>query len=531
MIADGRAVPDGSVLQADVCVIGAGAAGIAVARALAEDPTRAIVVLEGGGLAADPADQALYQGPVVGEPMWNYGYAKRLDEVRVRVLGGTTHHWGGFTRPYLGIELEDRPWQPVGGWPLWADDLATWYPAAQALMRLGPYDYDPASWLATLGQTDPLRAGPDLTLAITQKRATDFGFVYRNALANASGIDLFHHANVVNLSATPGGDHVGAVEVATLTGTAFTVEASAVVLACGGIENARLLLASDDVVPAGLGNGHDQVGRWYADHFLAFGGFVASTRPLAELALLQTGGAVRTADDGGEYRVLGMVNVSDDALRREGLPGLHLETLAAEPALGPAQTVGVTDDQVAELLGPTDAVRSIIGFTAFLEPVLDPDSRVRLASQLDALGRPQAELDWRHGAADQDHLRRGLALVGRAMGQFGFGRLQHAGGWLTIGAPTTGGLEGALTAFTVTAEGQVPEAVPMGTTFHHMCTTRMDPDPTQGVVDVDCRVHGVDNLWVAGSSVFPTAPGFFPTLTILALALRLADHLDAEVLT
>lgn len=528
---DGRSVPSGTVLQADVCVIGGGAAGITIARTLA-GTSRTVIVLEGGDTVRDSAEQAFADGDASGEPIRSYDKVIGVIDTRVRNLGGSTRAWGGFARPLMGLELEDRSCQPVGGWPLWAAELATWYPQAHDLIGLGPFDYDAASWLARLGASLDLPLGPELALTIAQKRYRNFGTYYQADLAAASNVTVYLHSAVTNLNAAPAGAHVSSAQVGTLAGSGFTVEAPAFVLAGGGIENPRLLLASNDVVPAGLGNAHDRVGRYYADHFLAFGGFLASPHPAASLGVIQLGGNSWPTTDGGSVKILGLLALSEDTLRREDLPGVHLETIVADPTLGPNQATGITDDVIGELFAATGAgFGSIVAFNTFVEPILDPDSRIMLSTRTDPLGRPLADVHWRYGPADQANLLRALELLGRSLAQVGAGRIQHAGGWLTYGTPTGGtGLDAYLTRITVTPDGDVPELVPMSTTFHHMCTTRMDPDPSKGVVDIDCRVHGIDNLWIAGSSVFPTAPGYYPTITLLALALRLADHLHTEVL-
>jgi choline dehydrogenase-like flavoprotein len=148
-----------------------------------------------------------------------------------------------------------------------------------------------------------------------------------------------------------------------------------------------------------------------------------------------------------------------------------------------------------------------IGVVTRIEQAPNPDSRVVLVRDRDQLGVHRAALDWRLSDVDRENVRRTLEIFGAEIGAAGIGRLKILHGENETGWPDD--LDG----------GQ-----------HHMGTTRMSDDPKQGVVDSDCRVHGMSNLFVAGSSVFPTPGGATPTLLLVALALRLADHLKGMIL-
>jgi choline dehydrogenase-like flavoprotein len=146
-----------------------------------------------------------------------------------------------------------------------------------------------------------------------------------------------------------------------------------------------------------------------------------------------------------------------------------------------------------------------IDVTTRIDPAPNPASRITLSDERDALGQRRAQLDWRLDSLDKHSVNRTLEIMGAALGRAGLGRLQ-----IVSDDDTTW-----------------PEDIRGG--WHHMGTTRMSDDPKQGVVDKHCQVHGISNLFVAGSSVFPTAGSGTPTMTLVSLALRLADRIKERM--
>jgi choline dehydrogenase-like flavoprotein len=187
-----------------------------------------------------------------------------------------------------------------------------------------------------------------------------------------------------------------------------------------------------------------------------------------------------------------------------------------------------TTGAVGALLGhQSDAPGSAVYLQALAEQELDPDSRVGLGSATDALGMRRVQLDWRYSAADRARALDGLRTIAEAAGETGWGRMQLLPGGVHADA-VDNLVQGQYLSIYRAAPSEVDlDNFPVGVGFHHMCTTRMTDDPSEGVVDADCRMHEVDNLWVAGSSVFATPGVATPTYTIVALAVRLADHLKA----
>ncbi|MCZ7536521.1 MAG: hypothetical protein M5T61_11855 [Acidimicrobiia bacterium] len=269
-------VPAGSVLRADICIAGGGAAGITLAREL-RGSGASVILLESGGFDPDPDDQALYTARSSGD---------RYDPLatRLRYLGGATNHWSGWCRPIDPLHFEPRGWIANSGWPISRSDLDPYYARAAKVCELPPSFGDSTAgdrgdnegvdrWFQSLFEDD----------AITSTEywfspPTRFGSRYRDDLELSSETTAYLRANLVNVANSDG--RVTQFEVATLDGNNFAVEAGAYVIALGGIENARMLLASRDSSPAGLGNDGGLVGRYFMDHFDQTMGTMLLTSPI-----------------------------------------------------------------------------------------------------------------------------------------------------------------------------------------------------------------------------------------------------------
>ncbi len=531
MFNDARQVPAGTTLEADLCIVGAGAAGITLAHRLRDSGHR-ILLLESGGMEFEQPTQALYAGESRGVQ------GEALDATRLRFFGGSTNHWGGWCRP---LEAGDfRPPDPgdLRRWPIGRDELAPYYIAAQTLCQLGPADYDDLPpWLDGSGlaalPTDPAR----LCTALFQvSPPTRFGPVYGPALEGARGLAMWLHANVLEVQTNAEATRVTGLRVRALEGAEFAVRARFYVLATGGLENARLLLLSNAAQPAGLGNGHDVVGRYFMDHpWLEDCGFIALTQPAADLRLYFDETPARgttifgTLAAGTPEAGIGGFRVVMRPVRRvvEGVDAL--KSIAGD--VGALRLPRRFWGNLGRVLSDYDAVidagyKTLFGTRKSLfgspepgaGPVLgavldvnveqfpDPGNRVTLSHAHDALGQPRLALEWRPGEAEKRTMRRAVELVGQEFGRLGLGRLRARP--LPDGAAW-------------------PEAL-IGSR-HHMGATRMSASPRTGVVDAECRVHGVTNLYIAGSSVFASSGFANPTLTIVALALRLGDRLAGEL--
>jgi choline dehydrogenase-like flavoprotein len=530
MFIDARSVAPNTTVETGVCIVGAGAAGISLAMSLRNDGFP-VALLESGGFDFDEATQALYVGEMVGVP--NYP----LQNSRLRWFGGTTNHWAGTCRPLEAIDFEPRAAIPLSGWPLRRADLLPYYYQAQGLCQLGPFEYDPQSWRQFVGQIDQKLDPARLTTAVFQRSPpTRFGEVYRDALRQAQSVTVYLNANVVDLQANPTASAVDQLKVACLGGTTFTVRPKIVVLAMGGIENARILLLSNGVQPAGLGNTHDLVGRYFMDQpYFPWAGVARFAAPgllLPHIArpgetafgTLASTEASQAASGGGAtcgfqilpqdlYRVVEGVDslkTLEEALSHFSLPSHlweHLGNILRDSdviadSAWRTLTGRTTSPFASETKpGPVAGARLDI----LVEHTPNPDSRVLLSHERDALGQNRIALDWRLGDIERRTYQRAQESVALEFGRLGIGRVH--------GKPLP--------------DNAWPDTI-LGTN-HHSGTTRMSDDPKTGVVDANCRVHGLGNLYAAGSSVFPTVGYANPTLTIVALALRLADELRRQM--
>jgi choline dehydrogenase-like flavoprotein len=523
---DGRSVPTGEEIQSDVCIIGAGPAGITLALEWITAGFR-VCLLESGGRKLERSVQRLSDGASVGYPYF------RLSRARGRAFGGTSCRWeldvergeeGWNTRPLDALDFEARAEIPHSGWPFGRAELEPYYVRAQAISRLGPYRYSPEAWEeGAVARRLPLDDSQVVTSIFLYGRKT-FGD-HLEQLVRADRVSVFLHATATELVTDEGTKQVSRVTVVGGLSRRFSVAAKIYVVAAGGIENARLLLLSNGAHAAGLGNENNLVGRFFMERPTVRTGILTpSEASLLERVRLYAVHNVRGA------RVRAALSVSEAMLRKEGLLNstfflwpTHrafasdgIRSLVAlyravdrrprpAPLTRHARMVAANLDDVART-AYRDVIRrgarrnDVLLLRAQAEQAPNPDSRVMLDERRDGLGLRQVRLDWRLSELDLRSIRRAQEILDVAFGAAGLGRLEHKLG-----------------------EEDPPALVAGG--YHHMGTTRMHRDPKRGVVDEHCRVHALSNLYIAGSSVFPTSGYANPTLTIVALAVRLGDHI------
>lgn len=520
-IIDARNVAPGSTLSTEICVIGAGPVGIAAALT-ASRLGRQVLLLESGDLTTEePANEALNATDSVGyQPQGLFGGAIKVQDFSQRQLGGASNHFAGFCHPW-----EDDDYV---GCPVTKAEMDPWYVHAHNFWGQGPVNYDPAYWAGVTGKPLPPSLGPELVFKIVQQRGQKFGDVNMTEITNSTTLQLVHHANVTNLNAASGGGHVNTATVQTLTGVTFTVQATAFVVATGGHQTPRLLLMSNNVVPAGLGNEHDQVGRYYADHLASGIAFIYLTKSLTELGLMTGMQNVATTSPNGTpttTNILPVLDMSAAAIAAKGY-ALHCEVTAYDLS-GQADMVSpVGPTQIKEFMSAQGAAaQSQLIFRTFLKQTSNPGSQVRLSTtKTDAFGRPCAELNWQPPAVDAANRKAAMRFYQEQLHLGGLGVLHNT---LNCVAPThidqTKPVPTWLQIFPPAGDEPDP---PHESCFHAMCTTRMSTDPTQGVVDSDCKVHTVDNLYIAGPSVFHKGAGYYPTMPAVAFAARLGSHLN-----
>lgn len=528
----------GEAVRAQVCVVGAGIAGLVLARRLALGGVD-VVVLEAGGRGLETSGQEMF-GSVELQGQPNVGTV----EGRFRVFGGSSLRWGGQVLSMGGGTA----------WLVCCEDLAPYVAEAEGLLGVGKLPFEAAGFFAAIGE-----AMPQLLTGLQEVDATVskwMAFPRRNLAASlgkelAGSARVYLHAQVVELQLGAGGrgagevadrggnqDRVGAVVVKTPAGALVRFEAEEVVVAAGTVETARLLLASRSVAKEGVGNDEGQVGRNFHDHL---------TLPVATFrgeARARVAGELRPwvfFSGAGDVRggTLHSVKLEASAALRERL---DLNPILAHLAIAEPEGSGIA--VVREMLTSVqrgEACRALAthavkipgamleGARMMLEAKLKnrrflskraelrlqfnvaqdapSSSRISLGSSVDRFGVPQAVVDWRVTGHELGSIRRYAAHLQEQFQRVGLTGVQWAKGVLEGDEPMEG-LEDAR---------------------HAMGGACMGTDPRNSVVDGEMRVHGVENLSLASAATFPDGSAQLPTLTMMALALRLAERIRARL--
>jgi choline dehydrogenase-like flavoprotein len=535
MLIDLATSPDAAnAAQSDVCIVGAGAAGINLARRLAA-LGHSVTLCESGGTDFETETQKLYAGRNIGMPYYD------LEESRLRFYGGTVSIWGGRAALLDAIDFEKRDWVPGSGWPITRDELMPYWRQAHDVFELGEFNYEHDVY-GTVGVPDqgfdPAKLAVDLWRF--DEASERFAASRTRDLIDHPKVRVLLHANAVKVQADPAAKRIDHVEVRPLDGPVQQVRARHYVLACGAIENSRLLLASNDVEPHGIGNAKDQVGRNFLEHPCGRIGKVEVTRPYELWDALQK-----------RFKKVGpplapVLRLGDDTQReRQALNSIVTFKLQGDPkkgvalgnklyhdlkhSLDPNRTGrrldhlyrGVRALWHKSVRGSVERLRARTGLTGLYliirgEQAPNPDSRVLLSEERDALGQRRADLSWQLRDQDKHTARVMVETFDAELKRLGRGAVTPSG-WLDE--------PGAQWPVDPTV-GNHPIAG-----YHHIGGTRMGDDPATSVVDGDCAVHGYANLHIAGSSTFATAGWANPTLTIVALALRLGDRLGDRLRT
>ncbi|MGI9502807.1 MAG: GMC oxidoreductase, partial [Geminicoccaceae bacterium] len=485
-----------------------------MALSLAEQ-NYSVILLEAGGFDYTEADQDPYVGEITGRPY------HEISTTRLRFLGGSTNHWGGMCSHLEPIDFEKRDWVPHSGWPISFDDIRPWYVKAHPWLELGPFDYD-RERISPAGTRylplDPSRLRHKMWHY--SRPPTNFGVEHRAKLEDSTSVDVLLHANLVDIEMDEPGHEVEAYRIKTLDGKTAKVHARFFVLALGGLENPRLLLSATATQSEGIGNDRDLVGRFFMEHLNTEAGQVASERDdwassydsLFREERQYRAFLMASRDLQKERQILGSaIGLGPLFQARErsvAYDSLHRIKMAWLRGRFPDDIGTHITNLVTDVVGLKEALEERFDASVYLyteaEQAPNPSSRVLLGKERDALGLRRIQLDWRLSEIDKRSIRDLAVLIGRELGRLEKGRVGLPE-WLLEEAPS--------------------DSDPLLGGYHHMGTTRMASDPSEGVVDADCRVFSTRNLFIAGSSVFTTGGAANPTLTIVALALRLADHL------
>ena len=528
MLTDFTTASEPLALNADICIVGAGAAGITLARELAPSGKQ-ILLIEGGDLKFSEESQSLYHMPT------EHFYADPYRS-RVRFFGGSTNHWDGSCRTFDPIDFETRSWVPDSGWPFSFQELEPYYDRAFPYVDVGPRVPDERSMFGGLTPYERKIASGGLALRLNYvSPPTRFGKKYLEELRAVKNLTILTRANLLSINEAPDRRAVNSLTISAYTGRKATISARVYVIALGGLENARALLLSDAVTPGGVGNENDLVGRYFMDHPVVE---AAVFYPSAEFIRAWGKGSADSETNTYSFTF----QATEEALRKEHLTNARMPLAWAsklytsagiesahqiEKAVANRRELHEVLTHLRNVIGDADLIieqwRRKRGYSSWfnradeyggyimqmmMEQRPDRDNRVVLTSDRDALGLRKARVQWRLPEPEKDDLKRLIALFAKGMGAQGLGLVRS-----------------------VLAEDDLNRRFEELMNFgnHHMGTTRASANPKRGVVDADQRVHGRANLYIAGSSVFPTGGHVPPTTTIVATTIRLADHLKRRL--
>jgi choline dehydrogenase-like flavoprotein len=455
--------------SAQLVIVGAGPVGLTLARELAG--LAEILVIEAGGFENDPEQQALLIGECTGLPY-------PLTETRSRQFGGSSALWAGYCAQFDEHDFSVRDWVPQSGWPFGVSEIEPYYAKVAALLNLGDSNFD-ACDITKRSETYLPFDGNSFTPSVWRFGAPTvrFGDCLRSDFEASSHITTLIHASVVDIRLDPGGDRVTEVVIRTLNGRQGRVSLDLCILACGGLETPRILLNANTQVSWGVGNSNGLVGRYFMEH---------PHRTIASLVVCNQDLVQRWA------------HRSTYSGNNEFIPCVGLSKKVQEEA-------GIGNARAHVFRTPAMSVEEAPKVGLFIEQAPNPESRVTLAESKDRLDMRRLRLDWCLTALDWRTYDITASLVAAEFERIGVGRLT---------SPIEPG-------------AREPECILHSN--HQLGTTRMSDDKQKGVVNRNCRAHDVSNLYIAGGGVFPTVSWANPTFTLLALTLRLSDHVRSKI--
>ncbi|WP_107666238.1 GMC oxidoreductase [Cyanothece sp. BG0011] len=496
MITDIFKIDEQTNLKAQVIVLGSGIAGAEVSTHLARHG-RDVILLESGRDRFDPEIQALNDVIFLGkrhrELNPNTYYHRYLPPElrgvsRVRQFGGTSNVWTGKWKYLQQSDFDGRDWVPNSGWPIEFTDLLDHYRSAAKDYGFGDLEAE-----AVRPEIRELRGkiaayGLKMSSFYWEKTPTRTAIRFGEEMRRSRNLQVIQGATATELKLDPSGQRVNRVVCRSLEGREITVEGDVIVLATGAFEAARLLLASNRQLPHGIGNAHDLVGRFYTDH------------PKHHTGILIPGHLTRQYAHELQYAPKPRFCICfalDDETQREHELLEHV--LYIKPIYE------TFTDRLKRMIQGRPICQDNNGAVAsyrvkfVTEQLPQKASHIKLGTELDALGQRKLEVDWCFTEHDHRSMAKTLELLTQRFAEAGIGTFEF---------------------------GDDPPCIDnMTDAAHQMGTTRMASCPEEGVVDINCRVFGTDNLYVASSAVFPTGPSYSPTFTILALARRLGQHL------
>ncbi|MGD8854346.1 MAG: GMC family oxidoreductase [Gammaproteobacteria bacterium] len=488
----------------DICISGTGPAGLPLALKLAGNKRR-VLLLEAGGLQFSERSNNVYQGA-------NSGLAYfEPHACRQRFFGGTSNHWGGWCREMHASDFAVRQHVPYSGWPISKADLDPYFAETGRILHV--HTPEVADYLLQGGEYSALRK----TAFRYSEPPARLGEKFRQDVTRSGNLVCMLNANLVDIDLNENLDTVTAFWLAGYDGKQRSVRARYYVLCHGGIENPRTLLNANRQMKHGVGNSHGLVGRFFMDHPHFTTGFAIvnhahpALRRLAGVACSSLRPAIYEPTEALQNKE----KILSFGLRLAPQPGMCQPDEQTEFRSRLMQFVCNSD----ALLGPPqngettlDNHRSFdVCFKTASEQSPDPESRITLGDELDRFGKRRVVINWQLNELDKRTIRQSAFHAGQIMAADDLGRVRLPQWLLEPELPLPGPSSDEVAG------------------YHHMGTTRMADSPLRGVVDRNQRVFGIDNLYVGGSSVFPSSGHVNPTFTIVQLSLRLADHLDTII--
>ncbi len=479
---------NGTKLETDVAIIGSGPAGLSLASRLKTD----CVVVESGGHGLDIQNHHRFRSVISGEPC-------QLDSLRVRGIGGASLRWTGRCIPMDALDFEDRPWMSRTSWPLAYSAMEPWFGAAANLLKLpdaAALAPERARALQGLTGASPFFQPSYWRYADNPYGSMRFGDEFAGQFDSGNRM-LLHNAHCTDIIA---GEHkVEALRIVDSSGRPIMLKAKRFVVAAGCIESSRLLLLTHRNNPALLSEVASWLGKGFSQHLRVDAGeIVADVDGLRQLQLgigIQRQTGINILETG--------LAITPEQARKERLGNASL--ILRYNREDSSKWADFWPRFAAKSLGETPILKRVSASVEIdSEQVVSQSSYIGLADELDPLGMPRANVHWTIDETDCRTAYRTMEAFAELLGRSGTGSLKRSGG---IG------------------ESSIDHAFRRESN-HQLGGTRMSANPADGVVDADLKVHGTSNLWVVGGSVFPTGGHANPTMTIVALALRLADHLN-----
>ena len=528
MIIDANLYDKNMSLQADICILGAGIAGIVLAKELLPHFEN-IALIESGGTSYSAETQSLYS------PETKPSLYPDPEYSRLRMLGGSSNHWENGTEPLDPIDFEKREWVDNSGWPIEYSDVSYYYIKAAQYCGVGTDGYDVNKWTKTLNTKDLFSKSSLIESSIVKNGIppTRFFEKYGDELISSNNLTVYKNANVTDIHYDPESLKVTTITFQSLNKIKHSISAKIFIMCLGGIENARMMLEFNAKYNNVLGNQNDNVGRYFMDH------------PTIRAAHLYPFDDINFDFYKGKWftgkGVVGNLKLSKDSLKENNTINMRV-ALNRQSKLNLSHGISslhilseqIQDSDIADNFGihitniikDLDTVTDTISRKSFDYPLFDDsdkfggyqllammeqtpsrNNRIRLGADRDALGIRKVIIDWEVTQKDKDMAWSSLDIFAKSVGIEALGRVR----------------------LLKERESRIWDSQ-LGFGHHHIGTTRMGYTQKDGVVDSNQKVFGSKNLYISGSSVFPTGGHVPPTLTIVALTIRLADHIKSHYL-